>query len=409
MKHIDDILKHSTIVFLATSVANACSLLYHLFMVRNLDVVNYGILNSLLAVITIVTISAGTAQMGVAKFVASYCAKDEWGKVKKLATELSKRVLAIAGVVFLLIIICSKPIAQYLKLPSVLPVIIMGSIIFVAIVIPFLLGVLQGLQRFIAFGLNMMLIGGAKLCLGILFIIIGLGAIGALGALMIAGIIATVVMMVLIQKALHAYKADPLIDLKAVYTYFIPIGISQLSIISMTYCNIVLVKHFFSPYEAGAYSVASNAGRIILFLPAAIGLVMFPKSSYRHALDTSSSGVLKKSLIYTALLCTGATAGLVFFPQILIKLFSVTDTAVFIPLSRLFTVSMIFYALLTIIIFHNLATHNLRFLVPLVLFTVLQIGGIMLFHKTLMHVLYIVCISGALVLIAHLFTLRKSG
>ena len=408
MKLFDDILKHSTCIFITTALASALNLLYHLFMVRKLDVAHYGILNSLFAIIMIITIPASTIQMGATKFVSVYHAKGQTAKVKGLTIALFGRVVLIGGVIFLLITVFSKNIAGYLQLSSVVPVICMGLVAFTAVMIPVLWGALQGLQKFAGLGFTMVLDSAAKMAFGVILVLLGFGATGALNALTLSSLLVILTASLVLKKALAAFKrAD--VNLREVYKYFIPIGLSQLCFMSLTHYNIVLVKHFFSPYEAGVYSISSMAGRIVLFLPAAIGIVMFPKSSYRHAVNGSSGDIFKRSLIYTGLICLFATLIFILFPQILILLFSVKDVARVIPLSRIFSLSMVFYALLNIVIFHNLATHNLKFIPVLILIAILQAVCICLFHETLTRVLFIVGVSGALAFLFSLAAARRKA
>jgi len=408
IKFFDDILKHSTYVFVTTSLASALNLLYHLFMVRRLNVAHYGILNSLLAIIMIVTIPASTIQLGAAKFVASFQARGQSSSAKGLIFALFGNVVIVGGVMFLLITIFSRGIAAYLQLSGTAPVISMGLVTFTAIIIPVLWGALQGLQRFTSLGFSMVLGSGARVAFGVILVLLGFGATGALSALTLSGLLVIFATSLVLKKALTAFeRAD--VNLREVYKYFIPIGLSQLCFMSLTHYNIVLVKHFFSPYEAGVYSISSMAGRIILFLPVAIGIVMFPKSSHRHAVNGSSGDIFKKSLIYTGLICLFATLIFTLFPQILILLFSIEDAARVIPLSCIFALSMGFYALLNIVIFHNLATHNLRFIPVLILLTILQAVFICLFHKSLTQVLFIVAFSGALALLFSLTATKRKA
>jgi len=67
-------------MFLAVTILNILSLLYQLYMVRNLNPINYGILNSLFSVLMIVSIPSGTLQMEVTKFISTFYANNnqEW-------------------------------------------------------------------------------------------------------------------------------------------------------------------------------------------------------------------------------------------------------------------------------------------------------------------------------------------
>ncbi len=393
-------------MIIATALVNIFNLLYQLFMVRNLDATSYGILNSIFAIIMILGIPALTIQMSVTNFVSRYNASGQFGSIKAIAAKLLKRMTIFGGLLFLVILIFSGSISDYLKLPTITPVIVMALVIFLSMILPVLFGMLQGLQKFVALGVNYILVSAAKLVLGVIFISMGFGATGALGALGTASMIIIFTALYSLKNIFDRHIEEDKFNLVGLYKYLIPVGLSQLCFMVLTHLHIVLVKHFFSPEEAGVYSVASMTGRMILFLPAAIGIVMFPKSSHRHATKSSSLDILKKSLLLTAIICIFASALAILFPNMLIRLFSVKNAPMFTPLSNLFAISMIFFALLNIVIFHNLATQNLLFLSSLALITILQIVGILLFHANLFQVLYVVCLSGISVLLLSLTTIK---
>ena len=72
MRIKDEFLKQSSIMFLAMGMVNFFNLIFHLFMVRSLSAMDYGVLNSLLAMFLIVSIPASTTQRVIAKYVSHF-------------------------------------------------------------------------------------------------------------------------------------------------------------------------------------------------------------------------------------------------------------------------------------------------------------------------------------------------
>jgi hypothetical protein len=144
------------------------------------------------------------------------------------------------------------------------------------------------------------------------------------------------------------------------------------------------------------------AGKIFLFFPGAIALVMFPKTAGLNAKNIDTVSTLNRSLLYAAILCI--TAGLVYntMPSFILKILTGKVFRESIVLGRLFSISMSFFALLYILITYFLSKKDLRFIKYLVIFTALQLLSIILFHKSLMQVQFILCINAILLFFVHL-------
>ena len=71
-----------------------------------------------------------------------------------------------------------------------------------------------------------------------------------------------------------------------------------------TNIDLIIVKHFFTNHEVGIYSVADILGKIILYFPSAIVLVMFPEVSHAHATNNKTKNILLKSITITFVLCS---------------------------------------------------------------------------------------------------------
>ena len=201
----------------------------------------------------------------------------------------------------------SSLLSSFLQISSQGLILLLGVSLFFAMVIPVPWGGLQGLQRFWPLALNLSLNGGLKLGLSITFVLLGWRVLGALGAVTIAYFITTILSLLILRSNLSQEKetANPGLDpakrgrsdLSEMYYYSVPVGLTLLCFMVLTNMDLILVKHFFTDQEAGYYSIAQMVGKIILFLPHPVVMVMFPKVTIMDAQKKETFPVLIRSLV----------------------------------------------------------------------------------------------------------------
>jgi len=407
-------------MFLAVTILNILSLLYQLYMVRNLSSINYGVLNSLFSILMIVSVPSGTLQTVVTKFTSTFYAINHHERINLLLRSFVKKTSVFGLAIFLILILGSRSICSFLQISSPWLIVILGVTTLFSIILPLTQGGLQGLQRFGYLGLIMITNGSLKLLLGVIFVSIGFGVIGAMSALAISTFIALLLSFIMLASVLprplalisessqlKSNSPDPEMNFSEIYRYFYAVATVFFCFMVLTNIDVVLVKHFFKPLEAGYYSIAQMVGKIILFLPIAITLVMLPKTSELHAQAKATSHLLKKSLLYVGALCGTAALICLLFPGLIIRLLSGEEHLHCIPLARIFSVTMVFFALVYVLLFYHLSIHHLGFIYPLVLFTILQTLAISMFHKTLSQVLYIMCGNAVLLFVINAYLAFK--
>jgi O-antigen/teichoic acid export membrane protein len=391
-------------MFIGISLFNIFNLLYNLFMVRYLSPINYGHLNSLLALFMVVSVPAATVQTTVTKFVSSFQAQNQLDRVKNLLYHILVVMLIFALSLFLLIFLGSSFISSFLQISSHSLILLLGVSLFFAMVTPVPWGGLQGLQKFGSLIINLIINGGLKFILGIIFIFLGFELLGAMGAIAIAYCITFILSLAMLlyylpktgaltHQGQNILRGNPAY-LSEVYYYFFPVGIMLLCFMILTNIDLILVKHFFSPIEAGYYSIAQMIGKIILVLPLPIVMVMFPKLSSlkTNAQKEKGFSILGQSLKMASLLCIAATAICFFFPSFIIQVISGKVYLECIPLLRWFCINMTLFALNFILLFYHLSTQQRGFLHPLLFLSASQIVLIVLLHHSLVQVL---CTVGA--------------
>ena len=167
-----------------------------------------------------------------------------------------------------------------------------------------------------------------------------------------------------------------------------------------TNIDLIAVKHFFPSYETGIYSVADILGKIILYFPASIVLVMFPEVSHAHAVNGKTKHILLKTIFITFLMCSFLEIFYILFPDRIISLLMGAKYTASAPLLTLYGLSMFPFAFINIFINYFMAVNNSKILISMFLFSVLEILLFYLFHYSLSEMILIIMITGWAVMLA---------
>jgi O-antigen/teichoic acid export membrane protein len=179
-------------------------------------------------------------------------------------------------------------------------------------------------------------------------------------------------------------------DFSEVYHYSVSAGVVMLCFMVLTNIDLILVKHFFTPIEAGYYSIAQMVGKIILILPIPVVTVMFPHLFSSEGQEERRRSILGRNLKIAVFVCGGAVLCTFIFPSPIVKVLSGEVYSDCLPLVGMFAVNMTFFSLTLILLYYHLSTPRRGFLYSLCLFTLMEVGLILLFHKTLVQVLTVV-------------------
>ncbi|MDP2939749.1 MAG: oligosaccharide flippase family protein [Candidatus Omnitrophota bacterium] len=406
IKGFKELIQAGGILFLASIFANICFLLFWLFMVRRLSSVEYGVLNTLFSLLMILLLPTSTIQTVITKFVSQFYALRDFVGIKYFTIHFAKRI-SLADVLFLaLFIIISPALGSFLKIPINL-IIVTGIILFISIISPLTLGILQGAQRFLSLSVNIIIGSFLRLILAVSLVFVGFKVMGALvGVALSTGLALIISFFQIPQEILEARgNSSKQIRIDSVYQYSLPVFFSLLGWLVLTNIDVILVKHYFLPIEAGFYSVAQMVGKIILFLPSIISVVLFPKMSEATVKQRQVLPLLKKGLILTAFLCITASIFCILYPNLVLKILTRKQDWESIKLVPFFCIAMTFYALVNQFIFYNLAIQSYRFTIYILIASLLQIGLISLFHPNLAAVLFSLILCSALLFVLGFFEL----
>jgi O-antigen/teichoic acid export membrane protein len=407
LKKIDSFGKNIILVFCGTSLVNFFNLVYQLLIAHKLKPDDFAAINSLISITTIISSPLLTFQSAVAKYSAEYKARNQNGKVQVLLSGMLKKAFFFAFFTLVVFSFLSPLLLLKLKINSLPSGYMLAALLALGWILPVLLGGIQGLELFKWLSSVTVVTGALKLGLAAIFIFLGFNIAGALGAILLSTVIGVIMLCVPVRKFLTVETHSEKVDLREIFIFMLPVGVSTFCFMNLINMDMVLVKYFFTPQSSGIYSMAQMVGKVFWFLPMAISIVMFPKTSGLCASNLDTSHTLKRSLSYAAVLCVVASVVYNFFPALTLKILTGKVVAESLFVGRLFSVSMVFFAVLFILINYFLSIKDLRFIKYLIFFTIAQFLAIVFVHNSLTQVQLLLCVNSFVLLCIHLFLAFK--
>jgi O-antigen/teichoic acid export membrane protein len=401
---LDNFAKNNIIMFLANSIGSFFNLLYQLAMLRLVSKDVFASLNSLLSLLVIISVPAVAFTTMVTKHVSTHNARKDGQQLKALWQKLLLHAVCFSIAVFFLIILFRNHIAGFLQIGSLGSITFLAAIFFLSCVTAVLTGGLQGLEKFKWLAVVGISAGFLKLAFSIGLVrnfpdTLSGALFGFLLSILISIFISiwplkflftpieTVGQPVRGKRPLTGLAgiAGENIVLKQHYLYILPVLAAAMSFALLTNIDMVLIKHFFK-IEAQDYAVAQMIGKIILSISGMVYAVMFARVANLHALKLNSREILKRSITLAFILSLAAAALYNLFPRFIFHLLAGSVNEQVIILGRVFSISMLFYALSNVLWYYQLSIERYSFLKPLLAMALLEIIAIGLFHKTTLWV-----------------------
>ncbi|NJE06983.1 capsular biosynthesis protein [Thermococcus sp. M39] len=346
------------IMMVAVTLSNFFNYLYQLSMGRLLTPVEYGELFSLLSLLYIFSMFSMTINTSMTKFTAAYKAKGELGKVKTLLIQGTKKLTLMGTAIYLTVVLTSPFIAKFLNMNTPTPILLLFASIPFGFLLPLYQGILRGLQRFELLGVSLSSWSFFKLFFGVALVLLGFGVLGGLSGVFLAHVLGVFITVIFLRDIFTSKADGEKIELRALLNYS---GMAFLAIFAYTTMwniDVILVKHYLSPLEAGQYSAISVLGKIVLFAPAAVGMVIFPKAAEMHEKGEEHFHVLLKGLALTLLISGGIVLAYALFPEFVIKFIYGEKYLSVAPYLWRYGLAMMFFSLASVMVNYSLSINK---------------------------------------------------
>ncbi len=415
-KKIRQVIEHplisgSIIVFLGSLSANIFNFLFNIFMSRNLTFSDYGALASLISIITLFGFSAAGIVPTIVRFAGSYFAKGDVALVRGLFLRMNKILFLVGAIIFAIFVLYSHNIGEFFRISDEFLIILVGLNVFAGFIFVINQALLQAKLDFIFLSIVIFIGAFLKFVVGVSLVFTGFAVGGAMLAFFVAGLIPYGLTFLRLPFLLHRSEKKTIINFATMFKYAGPATLALLGLTSFISTDIILVKHFFDPTQAGVYATLSLIGRVIFFFSAPIGTVMFPLIVQKHTKKESYHSIFILSLLLVFAASAALTIFYFLFPEFMLNVFSKKEEAVFAaPLVGFFGMYITIYSMLFICTNFYLSIKKTKVFIPVLFGAILQGILIWFFHETFFHIIAISFgITGLLLILLLLYYLKLYG
>jgi O-antigen/teichoic acid export membrane protein len=369
-----------------SGLVGVTNLLYNVITARLLGPTGFAHATAVYTILTLLSCITLSFQVVCAKHIAT--SPSTGGRAAIFAT-LHQRSwiagMAIGAVLFLL----KGPLTAYLNLPDpfLISLLALGTVFYIPLGVR--RGYIQGIHAFGPLAINFMVEGVARLAGAYLLIQFGLGVKGAVLASVAAVVVSYFVALPspgLTSLSFRGIAISSREGLQAIVFF------SGQTIINNF--DIVLVKHFFPPAEAGFYAAIALVGRLVNMCAWSVMHTMFPVSAGAGEEEHEGSRVLVTSMLLVLGILTVLILGLWLVPGFLWKTlfgshFQLGNYGALAPLLILYAITAGIYSLSSVIVTYEMSRKVANTSWLQLAFSGVLVLGICLLHDTLREVILV--------------------
>jgi O-antigen/teichoic acid export membrane protein len=358
--------------------------------------VEYGIFIAVAAILQVLAQLTNTIRNVVAFYAAELSAQRNASRGLAAFVQSSWQWSCLWGLLATAVMaILSPTLAGTLRLPNAWPLWAASPVLLLFFVRTVTDGALQGLQDFRGFGAVQVVQSLLRLIFAAGLIWLGCQAVGAIIALPLA--MAGVLTLALWLIRPHFQDRAGAVARRVSWSYssHTLLGLAAFALLSNM--DALFVKHFFSPSAAGNYGPVVTLAKMSLFIPLAMGIVLFPKATKRRASGRDPRPILLLALGATLLPGFALTGVYFLFPESLVRTIftaAYANPGIVLGMANL---AASLYAGLNIWLNYALSLNRLTFIYILVGVLVWQGVGMFFFGRDSLLHMTLVMVSAGLV------------
>jgi O-antigen/teichoic acid export membrane protein len=393
------ILSGSFVLLLGSGLTAAVNFAYNVAVARFLGPTAFGHATAVYTLLTLMSAVTLSFQIVPAKVVAQQSTPE----AKSAAYRIFHRAAWGCGLlVASLLVLFQTGVADFLRLPS--PVLVDLIAIGAAFYVPLgsRRGFIQGAYGFRSLAGSLVLEGLVRLCGSLLLIMLGGG---------VKGVVAANAAAMVVAYFAAAPKLAPKVPSHIRFSYALRESTQALVFFAgqvlINNCDIVLVKHFFTPAMAGLYAAVAMVGRVIFSFSQAVVNSMFPLvagtgDEQRRDLKVIATSLLLVLGIGCSVALTLRLAPASIWTSFFGAGFAVAGNYGMPYLLSLYAVTTVLYCLSVVVITYEMSYKIANTSWIQLAFSGVLVAGICLFHSSLRQVILVqlVLMSTLLVLVA---------
>lgn len=312
---------------------------------------------------------------------------------------LTRRSWFVGALLTAVLFAVRLPLAGYLRLPdpNVIDVLALGMLFYIPLGVR--RGAMQGTCQFVRLSANLTAEAVVKLVGAIAFVYMGSGVMGAVGAISLSVFAAFLLPAgdsdLRGETSKSGTAASFMEGMQAIIFFVGQVVINNI--------DILMVKHYFSPEDAGLYAAVALVGRLLYFATWSVTSAMFPVSAGTRV-ENESRKVLLVPLGFVAGISALFVGILAAFPNLVIQVlfgsdFHRTDANV----TQLLTMNAVatgIYALAVVLITYEMSRRIANTGWFQLAVSLLVVAGVGVFHGSLLQVIVVQQVLRGVLLLA---------
>jgi len=393
---IGKLAKSSGWLFAGAIFGGILGYLFQITMGRMLGVDQYGVFVAIIALMSILSSPLGTLTMMISRKVSAFTVEQKSDQLIHMFQFVTIRSLLIVALILLPIALYIESIREFLRINNSFHLYLLFALIFISFPQSINNAYLQGLQYFKWISSNGVIGVSLKFLLAVWFVSLGFGVSGAMLAVLISSLLVLIISYIVLRKFLKRQRNTLKVSEYFSFKKALPVLIANISFAVMTQMDMVIVEYFFNANESGIYAAASVLGKVVMYLPGGIVIALFPMVAENHSQGKSSSHFLLQAVSITLIICGGAAIFYYLFSSQVVYMLYGESYQEASEILKYFGFAILPMSLILVAEHFLIAMGKVLFAYLILALTPLQIITIYFFHDSLIDIVIIVGIFGAI-------------
>lgn len=394
-------------------LVNILNYLFHLVVGRMVAAEVYGEIESLISLLTIISVPAAAIGIIATKYSAKMKMADNAGGSYTVFRYLNKQIFLFGVPVLLAAFALTPVIKGFLKMESATPLFFLWALMLLSFLGAVSGGVLSGWQKFGSTNAVGIWSALTKFILGVVLIKVGFLVNGAVGSFLAAGAVGYIVSLLYLRFIFEAKpssedkSAVQNLDTDSIKKSVLPTFIGILAITILGNVDMIFAKHALDPAVSGEYSALSIVAKTIFFVTGVITAVLFAMTAGDAEKTEASKRTFKQAALLTALIGIGSVGFFVIFPQFSLGIFFGAKYLSVSHFLAIFASMAALYSLANLFLQYLLSLHQMKVMVWFLMLALIEIAVLYLYGKSLYDIIALtVCMQLIAVLMGAFFIRR---
>jgi O-antigen/teichoic acid export membrane protein len=372
-------------LFISTLIVNAGNYAINLLLGRWLGPSDFSESSLLVTIMLMVSFFALAFQLTAAKYIATFEGDTNQQLQGVFISWLSKKALIVGSILMLFVLILSVFWQDFFQTSSYLPFIIFGLGLPVYLLMSVNRGVLQGLLNYKKLAFSYQYEMWVRLFVSIALVYAGYRVNGVAIGLTLSLVITWWFSRMSFQKPKQANS----IDYQDITKFLLTILAYECSQILINNSDIILVKHFYPPFEAGLYAALALIGRIVYFGTWTVVTMLFPIVIKLEKEGKSHIKYFFGGLGLVATMAASIVGFCYFYPEILVSILFGKEYLSIAPLLWQYAVATALFACSNVFVYYHLSLEQHLPVWITIIAGIAQIALISNYHQSFKQVIHL--------------------